>query len=171
MDTVAAARAEHAAALADALQQIEAMQRRLDRHLQDSLNQLEAVLRSALAVSLPSAADALRRLPDSLRHLAEVSPPLAIAASASEATEQALRATGHPLPEHLRFVPDPGLAFGSLRLRWQGGGATFSAEAANEAVQALVMSALSAAASGNGMGQPSVQPPIQEPLEGTSHEQ
>ncbi len=96
VDTVAAARAEHAAALADALQQIEAMQRRLDRHLQDSLNQLEAVLRSALAVSLPSAADALRRLPDSLRHLAEVSPPLAIAASAADSTQKALLATAHP---------------------------------------------------------------------------
>ena len=171
MDTVAAARAEHAAALADALQQIEAMQRRLDRHLQDSLNQLEAVLRSALAISLPSTTGALQRLPDALQHLAEVSPPLAIEALASLETEQALRSVSRPLPERLRFVSDPGLPFGSVRLRWRGGGAVFSADAAHEAMQSLVLSALSVAESDNGIGQRLIQEPVSQPQKGASHDQ
>jgi hypothetical protein len=170
-DTARAARAEHAAALGDALCQIEVLRQAMDGQLRECLDRLERVLRGALSASLPSAADALRRLPDTLKHLAEVSPPLAIEAWASPETEQALRSAPRALPESLRFACDPALPFGSLRLRWQGGGAVFSAEAAHEAVQALLRSALGAVGSEEPQDASAAPDPVQRTPEGNSHDQ
>jgi hypothetical protein len=141
---IATARAEQAEALCDVVRQIEGLQHAIDQYLSESLDRFEQILRAALAHTLPSAASAaaLQRLPDTLRQLAAAMPDVTVEAALSPETEDAIRSSAQSLPPSVAFVPDPSLPFGTLRLRWRGGGGVFSADAALTAVQALLDAAL-----------------------------
>ena len=152
--TIATARADQAAALGDVIGQIEGLQHAADRYLSDSLDRIEQIVRAALAHTLPAAANAaaLQHLPETLRKVAATMPDVTVEAAMAPETEHAMRSDAGPLPPSVAFMPDPSLPFGALRLRWRGGGAAFSADAAHTAIQPLLDAALATTETG-----PSIQ--------------